>query len=1420
MFTYTIHNLQQPSYILDGFGVRVSAGNVEGFGIPCAPKYLKPSGPPLPPAVVEVARVANDPQSIVLHFTSVSYPEDRGSAVSGFVIEWSTTENFRPTTSFNTTLNARSVSSERLPSHDNIGKEFNKFFIENLTPGRKYFVRIAAMNDSGVGPFAPSQPSSITPGAKPSDFDSAIGVTIDALIADSTTSVMESSSSLRVSWRAPASNNGFHISNYLIEYWISDSMNEVQDIIIQSISGSPVYGAFALAFEGDVTDSLSVNSSAEAVQVALENLRTIRSVRVWRSGVNPDYKWSVTFLSEYPSSSGSMITIIQDKSKLIDDIGETPSLRVDLVTRGELPTGYNSIVVPSEEHSKVHYEYILIELTAGQPYKVQVSASNDLGFGRPHASHPSELAPPVQKPSVPTSIILQVASRNSLEVFFSKPESNGGDAISLYRIDWDTNQEFDSADGVPIGSYTYIPSNNCEPCSHQISALVQGQNYFVRVYSYNSRGYSFEPGIPTPSFLSPKTAADPPESLTISPHSDTAIDIQFPPSSNDGGAPVKSYKVEWNGMGYIAGLPSPNRDYLSALYSPYNVQSIHVTADDDNISGVFRLAFRGHSTDDISVRATADDLRNALEMLPTVGSITVSKESFSNGFVWAVTFLTDYGNESSFGPIPSLSISINPTDMPDLFATEVTSVAGTSLLGTGARIAVNNELVAFKGYEQQKLTTQCKSTNGLLSGYFSLSIGNTRTKELPHDVSAMDLKRELENIGEVKVLRRIKQSNQNAFEWTIIFLEKLGNVPMLSVHDHLACSDGSVGPFMYTVENAQGVLPRMDGPFAGEVELNALHYVGRNVISHTIRNLTRGMRYHFRVSAWNGYGESYGQSRHSTPATIIPVDKPGPPTSIHMTSVDNKTLKISWSAALSNGGFQGISKYSVELAENPSAYNEVQQIIISASDSLSGKFKLGFDGSWTRLIPANADASQISSAITAMPNMGGISANTNQSGLNSSSWMITFEKNIGDLPLLTIDTAWLGENHISAEVVEIAPGRDIFSGDDHSTFKRTFTVEHTPEIQEIILESSANDMGGYFFIHFMGERSSNIHVDSDATTIQRVLEGVSTIDEVTVSIIPHTQDSISLYGQRWVVTFKSHRGYLPSLLVDSGSGPASTITTGGTLLGSSPLIRVETKEDGGIRTNFVTPSILNENKTYTTRISSLNGYSWSTPAHSKFGISPSKGVPSSPREVRVNVLSNTELGVSWKQPNFSGGDEVAGYKVQWDVDTKFDHSSATVRATQNSTDYFFVVRNLDPFESYFVRVIAYNAQGFSEPEIATHFLMYMNTIMISLIETGGNVDLTETFSIRYTSNQGIQRETNPISVYATSREVENELNIIGINNAVSVDREDRSNVFDLSGIETNYFDIRYRLSLVGDQDISSISINDENLGSIVPSVDF
>ena len=77
---------------------------------------------------------------------------------------------------------------------------------------------------------------------------------------------------------------------------------------------------------------------------------------------------------------------------------------------------------------------ILPGLTPGLPYKVRISATNELGYSRPTSSIPLQLAPPIQKPSSPTNVILSVASSQSLEVTFTKPDSDGGDTITLYRI--------------------------------------------------------------------------------------------------------------------------------------------------------------------------------------------------------------------------------------------------------------------------------------------------------------------------------------------------------------------------------------------------------------------------------------------------------------------------------------------------------------------------------------------------------------------------------------------------------------------------------------------------------------------------------------------------------------------------------------------------------------------------------------------------------------------------------------------------------------------------------------------------------------------------------------------------------------------------------------------------------------------------
>ncbi|KAL7537092.1 hypothetical protein ACHAXR_007581, partial [Thalassiosira sp. AJA248-18] len=1293
-FSHTIIGLEQASSILDGFGVRVSAGNSEGYGIPCPSLFLKPKGPPLPPLVVELERVPSNPSSLALHFTSVTSPDDKGSVVNDYFIEWSSRPFVESGTAvFSATLSADSVYSNRLSSYNDVDKDFNYYLIENLTPGIEYHVRISAVNEVGTGPSSRSTPLSLAPGSKPTDLEDQSGVTVATIMADTTVSVLESSSTLRVSWRAPFSDNGFGISKYLIEYWVSNGVSEVQEIVLQSPNGGPALGTFTLRYGEDWTDSLSIDSTAEDVKSALESLSTIRAVRVWRSGSNPGYKWTVTFASEYPSVAGLMLSV-EDTTKLIDATGGVPTLQINLLTPGVLPIGYNAQHVNVDDPLQTHYDYILTDLTAGQPYNIQVSSANQLGYGRPRASIPRELAPPVQKPSSPTNVILSVASSHSLEVTFTKPESDGGDTVTLYRIEWDTDPAFDSIESSSLGSYSFVSPKNgpgCEPCTHQVTGLVKGQHYFVRVYAYNSHGYSVEPGLPTPEFLSPKTAPDPPAVVSILPQSDTAIQVSFPPSGNDGGAPVTKYKVEWNAMGFASGMASTNSDHTALLYSPNNVQTITLSAQEDDLGGVFRIAFEGHSTDEISAKSTANDIKLELESLPTVGSTIVSRESITNGFAWAITFLTNHGNLSKYGPIESLMVSADPAALPHAFVTDTLGTSGTSLLGTGARLVVHDEVSAFKGYEQQTLTTQCATSGGILGGHFALSLYGARTNQIPFNALASELKIELEivvSVGTVKVIRRTMNDSINAFQWTVIFVDRLGNVPLLDVHDHLTCSDGSGSPLIFATENTQGLLPQMDGPYAGEVELYALDYTDKNPLVHSIEGLMRGVPYHFRVSAWNGAGESYGKTQYSTPSIMVPMDRPDPPSAVEMSSIDDSTIEITWDAALVKGGSHQISKFKVELAES--------------SDGADAQFE------------------------------------------------------------------------------------DVTEG---------FNVEIAPEVQEIVLESSADDMGGHIMVHFMGESSSNISTDSSVGDIKRTLEGISTIGSVEVSIFSHTQDSMTLYGQRWVITFTSQNGNLPSMLVDTGSAPPSTIATGGSLLGSSSVVRVETVSDGGLPTRFVTPSFLLKDKTYTSRILAFNGHSWSQPAIARYAISPSKSAPSPPREVRVNVLSDTEIGVSWMQPLYSGGDSLAAYRLEWDSDAMFDHSSATVNHISGSEDYYFVVKKLDPLESYFVRVMAYSAQGFSEPQMAVPLLANMRTIIISLIETTGSVNFSETFVVELSSSDGLQRATNPISVYATSREVENELNLLGIIGAISVDREDRSTVFDSSGIETNFFDIRYAITL-------------------------
>ena len=156
------------------------------------------------------------------------------------------------------------------------------------------------------------------------------------------------------------------------------------------------------------------------------------------------------------------------------------------------------------------------------------------------------MSPRKKKHSKQTKVILKLQSSRSIEVVFAAPESDGGDHITKYKIEWDLFPVFDSNEEYPLGSYSKIVPigmNAHGSYSHVISGLSTGVLYYVRIYSYNSYGYSYDAGYPSPPFLSPKTQAQPPNSVHVTYSSVGSVSVAFPSTSDNGSDVITKYLV-------------------------------------------------------------------------------------------------------------------------------------------------------------------------------------------------------------------------------------------------------------------------------------------------------------------------------------------------------------------------------------------------------------------------------------------------------------------------------------------------------------------------------------------------------------------------------------------------------------------------------------------------------------------------------------------------------------------------------------------------------------------------------------------------------------------------------------------------------------------------------------------------------------
>ena len=130
---------------------------------------------------------------------------------------------------------------------------------------------------------------------------------------------------------------------------------------------------------------------------------------------------------------------------------------------------------------------------------------------------------------------------------------------------------------------------------------------------------------------------------------------------------------------------------MNRLYYPYLIQSLTLISSSHNISGKLRIAFEGDATSHLSMSCTAHEMKNALESIPSIGSILVSRNEILNEYVWSITFWNYIGDSILYNDMNLLLVSMDQHTIPLSIATKNTGATNS----TDYFIYVRKEIDAY-----------------------------------------------------------------------------------------------------------------------------------------------------------------------------------------------------------------------------------------------------------------------------------------------------------------------------------------------------------------------------------------------------------------------------------------------------------------------------------------------------------------------------------------------------------------------------------------------------------------------------------------------------------------------------------------------------------------------------------------------------
>ena len=398
---------------------------------------------------------------------------------------------------------------------------------------------------------------------------------------------------------------------------------------------------------------------------------------------------------------------------------------------------------------------------------------------------------------------------------------------------------------------------------------------------------------------------------------------------------------------------------------------------------------------------------------------------------------------------------------------------------------------------------------------------------------------------------------------------------------------------------------------------------------------------------------------------------------------------------------------------------EIQSIYVyGAKSSLTaGSYKLGFAGFTTSgCIAYNADESTVAAAIDGMDAI--VNVSVTASAITNPGAGTRYEISFATTPTGDVPTF-----SVILPTDPAGAACDAFAEEAFVDVRVDIPGYAVNEVQSYVLDTSAT--AGSYKITFDGEQTTACFDETSTTVaIAAGLTALSSTHEVAVTSVV---DSVSVPTTvTYSVTF-SGAAFITDL-------PAMSLQAGG---GASC---VDFDSGNGVSAGVV--EVTKGGQMKDLKVSNLNNAHTLGDAFKRQGTSPGTSAitplntrPTGPTNVSLTVVSGTSLGVSWQPPYSSGGPAITKYKIEWDsnynvargptnplfshvVDaTSFAASGAAYVAAGSTggptmagrdfegTGFQYKIgegdgHTIDEGVAYWVRVSAFNSEGYSDPVYA------------------------------------------------------------------------------------------------------------------------